>query len=468
MLIGNRYFIHEDREEDAYPDEEPLTDSDDDYIYDERNMHGNHGRRGDVHIAEICRDGDSVSIIPSIAQFENDGSTAFILVEPFLIRYSYEQMEAVFIPSSPDMLSKEFQFEDSVLAVLQPIVADSGNLKEAKTRLYPVITKISLTEESRTRRPYTCIRHLFEGCTVHKLRLFNISVYNEVNITVVWQSDLPEGHLVDRSFCTNNVCCTFIMRDKYSGYKTIYYFRFDEMKIKSISFEAVDGLEQFGYPGDTDAIYLVQYDVFYTLRLDYESQDEDFGETDDNTWLLCHNLLKFDFDGIVNVEEEVEEDEQIQNIQKYVSRSYDTKNNTVDIVGRNFYRVHRSDEIHRKYQGKTTMIFLDKYIEYNQEPLNNHQDRETSFDYHRFDCDKMSRYTPTGRLRRDFPKKYKTTPKGLVEGTTVFPNRIMPSSGSCLIDVAQVYEGVRFQIYKDDETLLQSEINQCLFGNNNE
>ena len=56
---------------------------------------------------------------------------------------------------------------------------------------------------------------------------------------------------------------------------------------------------------------------------------------------------------------------------------------------------------------------------------------------------------------------------GHVEGTTVFPNRLIPVSGSSAMDVAyvNVYEPDRFQVYMDDESLLQSEINHCLFDN---
>ena len=52
-----------------------------------------------------------------------------------------------------------------------------------------------------------------------------------------------------------------------------------------------------------------------------------------------------------------------------------------------------------------------------------------------------------------------------------FPTRLNPASGSSLIDVAYVDEdhprrgGIRFLVYMDDETLLQSEINHCLFDN---
>ena len=51
-----------------------------------------------------------------------------------------------------------------------------------------------------------------------------------------------------------------------------------------------------------------------------------------------------------------------------------------------------------------------------------------------------------------------------------FPTRLNPASGSSLIDVAYVDEdhprrgGIRFLVYMDDETLLQSEISECLSG----
>ena len=134
------------------------------------------------------------------------------------------------------------------------------------------------------------------------------------------------------------------------------------------------------------------------------------------------------------------------------SVSHPVKNHglTRDIVGRNLYKSSNNDPL--TDDGQTAMVFLDESIE------KNYQERETVFD----------------RLRFGKMSTWPITPSGHVEGTTVFPTRLIPASGSSLIDVAydpenddhdRERDGIRFQVYMDDETLLQSEINQCLLVN---
>ena len=210
MSIGNRYFLYKVKNGDRI-----------------------------LRIAEICRKGEYAYLREDIAQFIHKPNTHFILVEPFLMTYSEKTMHAVFIPSR--MASEEIHFEDSILHVRQPIVVDSGNFKDAKTRFYPIITTVdhATTDHDKT----------------YELTLFKIAVDNEqVNITVAWKLDLQEneGRLFGkggpRDFCTNNECCLF------SWGIDIYYIRFDDMILKS----ANDVHPIMG----RGVIYLVEDDIF--------------------------------------------------------------------------------------------------------------------------------------------------------------------------------------------------------------
>ena len=392
-----------------------------------------------VHIAEICRDGESVSIISSIAQFDDEQGKFFTLIEPFLIKYSKDGMNALYIPSTKAtaVVSEEFQFEPS-LGDLHPRRMDAGNFKDAKTRFYPVITWVDAPEQYHQNICNSRIKYI--------LTLFKISVDNEqVNITVVSKLDLLpiyehfseqqlqmmgssdlDTEIIFDSFCANSDCCAFTWG------LGIYYIRFatTDMKLKFVN-TGNNAKNMFWGAND---IFLVQNDVFY-------SEDKSVGESDS-----LDSLLKINFDEIPVVDEVI-------SVYKSVFDSDDLKYkyNTEDIVGGNLYKCSNNDRQNNGVQ--TTMVFLDKQIE------KNHPERETVFDRLRFG---------------DMPTQ-PTTLSEHVEGTTVFPTRLIPSGGSCLIDVAYVpkddeyedYEKVvtlRFQVYNDDETFLQSEINQCLFG----
>ena len=297
-----------------------------------------------------------------------------------------KRIHAVFIPSMA--VSQEFQFDLGSVDVLQPMIIDAGNFKDAKTRFYPVIT--AKDTESH---------HL-------QFILFKISVdYEHVNITVRWQFDLPQpegtpsqmraarvrSQTEAHSLCTNNECCAFIRGS------SIYYIRYEsgDMKLKCI--RDVYASEWFEPNG---SIYLVHDVVFYTFYP--KSADEYDGE---GSYGARKSLMKLNFDGIhvpvvdcrtgvnvpvnpmrayiyeymtrvnfptlVSIDVPMEE-QRIQHICDYVSLG-SIHHRTGDIVGRNLYKSQRtrpkpccdSESDDGEIDSVTTMLFLDQNIENN-------------------------------------------------------------------------------------------------------
>ena len=375
-------------------------------------------------------------------------------------------MHAVYIPSMT--VSEEFQFDHSLIGVQRPIIIDRGNFLDAKTRFYPVITASDDPE---------C--HL-------QFILFKISVDDEqVNITVIWKLDLPKPDgtkiiSIAHGLCTNNECCAF-----FRG-SSIYYVRYDisNMKLKSISNVYFHDIEPNG------TIYLVHDVVFYTLY----TQDNDEYEMEQSHGAR-KSLFKLNFDGINvpledddgipvamvdNDEAHVQMQQVIDNMNRYMEEDYVSdvplvdcqiqhicdyvsvgsfNHKTGDIVGRNLYKSSNDD--HLRSDGQTTRVFLDQNIE-----KNHLQERETVYDrgHDRFNFDNF-----WSGLEQKSPKNDGND----IIFPTVFSTRLNPASGSSLVDVAYVEEeevyhkdqGIRFQVYMDDETLLQSEISECLSGN---
>ena len=201
--------------------------------------------RGNVHVAEILRDDQYVTITRGVAELAiANTQNKCTLIEPFLITYNSKEMKAYFIPTR--MGSEKLQFDHPITNVLQPIVVDPGYFRDAKSRFYPIITTIATTGESG-------------NIDVYKLIVYKICGENEqVNITVFWQTDLPHLEGYDTSpkdLCTNSECFTF-----FRGIFDLHYVRFEmaDMKIKCISHVP------------RTAIYMVADEIFLTKSDSYE------------------------------------------------------------------------------------------------------------------------------------------------------------------------------------------------------
>lgn len=357
-----------------------------------------HGAGSKLYVAEIRRAGAYVPIISAVAT----------VVTSRAHNTSFTLAEPFLIRHTREHMEAGFipSGPDPIFSepvpfecCLQPEIINPGNFIESKMRFHPVITIDRNDENERNERN--------DANEVFKFKLFKITAHDDqVNITEVWQLVLlaPEGDV--QFFVANREYCAFVLG------RTIYHVQFETTpKWKSIKMDVRDHLT------DILRMYLVQDVIFYITN----------SATKDSFF----SLIKINFDTMK--EQFICDYESPHNI-------WDMDNGG-DIIGRNLYR--RSNE-NSPVVGNiiARMVYLDQNIEMN------HQERET--------------VVGSVRLANSPHQPHGITLSGHLEGTSVYPTRYLPEAGSYCIDVLQKSGGVRFQVYMDDETLLQSEITQCL------
>ena len=148
--IGNRYFLYRDR----------LS----------------------IHLGEIHRVGNSVSLSPSIYSWAPRRLEYHALAEPFLLQFTGTKLSVQFIPTDVKQsleltldLSDNLGFYNHCTVSSLPRMVNGGNFRDSKIRFYPVM-----------------MRHGVHGQDELTFRLLKFE-YNEINVSihVVWTSTIP-------------------------------------------------------------------------------------------------------------------------------------------------------------------------------------------------------------------------------------------------------------------------------------